>query len=39
MLSDDRNDVRLNYKGEIKANIPQFVSCICRLNIEVIRFN
>lgn len=35
MLSDSHFDVRLTHEGRLKANIPQFVTCICRLDISV----
>ncbi|KAK0399698.1 hypothetical protein QR680_003166 [Steinernema hermaphroditum] len=39
MLSDDRYDVRINYNGDVKINMPQFVTCICRLSIEQFPFD
>ncbi|TMS39232.1 hypothetical protein L596_005790 [Steinernema carpocapsae] len=39
MLSDNRYDVRVSHNGDIKINIPQFVTCICRLSIEQFPFD
>ncbi|KAF7637506.1 hypothetical protein Mgra_00003022 [Meloidogyne graminicola] len=39
MLNDDKFDARLKYTGEIKINIPQYVSCTCRLNIDLFPFD
>ncbi len=35
MLTPNRYDLRVSYDGQVKVNIPQFVTCICRLEIEV----
>jgi len=35
MLTDNRYDLRVSYDGHVKINIPQYVTCICRLAIDV----
>uniref|UniRef100_A0A7E4V033 Neurotransmitter-gated ion-channel ligand-binding domain-containing protein n=1 Tax=Panagrellus redivivus TaxID=6233 RepID=A0A7E4V033_PANRE len=39
MLTPNRYDVRLYHDGTIKINIPQYVTCICRLSIEQFPFD
>ncbi|KAE9556039.1 hypothetical protein FO519_000785 [Halicephalobus sp. NKZ332] len=39
MLTEDRYDVRVSHKGKVKINIPQYVSCICRLKIDMFPFD
>ena len=39
MLTEDRYDVRVSHKGRVKINIPQYVSCICRLQIDMFPFD
>ncbi|KAL7072484.1 hypothetical protein ACQ4LE_007735 [Meloidogyne hapla] len=39
MLNDEKYDARLRYDGKIKINIPQYVTCTCRLNIELFPFD
>ncbi|KAI6239712.1 CRE-LGC-9 protein [Aphelenchoides fujianensis] len=39
MLPDSKYDVRINSKGEIKINIPQYLEAICRLSIENFPFD
>jgi len=39
MLSDYLYDVRVDHKGNVKINIPQYVTCICRLQIEQFPFD
>uniref|UniRef100_A0A914EEW8 Neurotransmitter-gated ion-channel ligand-binding domain-containing protein n=1 Tax=Acrobeloides nanus TaxID=290746 RepID=A0A914EEW8_9BILA len=39
MLTDNRYDLRVDHTGKVKINIPQYVSCICRLNIEQFPFD
>ncbi|CAD5221732.1 unnamed protein product [Bursaphelenchus okinawaensis] len=39
MLSDDKYDVRVQSDGRVKINIPQYVTCICRLYIEQFPFD
>ena len=33
MLDDSRFDARIRHDGQIKLNIPEYVTCICRLSI------
>jgi nicotinic acetylcholine receptor len=39
MLSDDKYDARLLHTGIVKVNIPQYVTCTCRLGIELFPFD
>uniref|UniRef100_A0A914KHH0 Uncharacterized protein n=1 Tax=Meloidogyne incognita TaxID=6306 RepID=A0A914KHH0_MELIC len=39
MLTENRFDIRISSDGHIKANIPHYVSCICRLNISLFPFD
>lgn len=39
MLSDSKFDVRLQHDGTIKINIPEYVRCTCRLEIEQFPFD
>lgn len=39
MLTEEKYDVRLRHDGQVKINIPQHVTCICRLNIEQFPFD
>ncbi|KAH7699267.1 Protein LGC-9, partial [Aphelenchoides avenae] len=39
MLPDARYDVRVSHTGRVKVNIPQYVTCICRLSIERFPFD
>jgi nicotinic acetylcholine receptor len=39
MLSDAKFDVRLQHDGYIKINIPQYVRCTCRLEIDQFPFD
>uniref|UniRef100_A0AC35TZR6 Neur_chan_LBD domain-containing protein n=1 Tax=Rhabditophanes sp. KR3021 TaxID=114890 RepID=A0AC35TZR6_9BILA len=39
MLNDNLFDARIQSTGDVKINIPQFVSCICRLSIELFPFD
>ena len=39
MLTEDRYDVRVSHNGRVKINIPQYVSCICRLQIDMFPFD
>nr|CAD2202889.1 unnamed protein product [Meloidogyne enterolobii] len=39
MLNDEKYDARVKYNGQIKINIPQYVTCTCRLNIELFPFD
>ncbi|KAL3097429.1 hypothetical protein niasHS_003877 [Heterodera schachtii] len=39
MLNEEKYDVRLRWDGLIKVNIPQFVTCTCRLGIEQFPFD
>ncbi|GMT25399.1 hypothetical protein PFISCL1PPCAC_16696, partial [Pristionchus fissidentatus] len=39
MLTSNRADVRVFSDGLVKANLPQHVSCICRLSIENFPFD
>ncbi|CAD5227927.1 unnamed protein product [Bursaphelenchus xylophilus] len=39
MLTDDKYDVRVQADGRVKINIPQYVTCICRLYIEQFPFD
>ncbi|CAI4228340.1 unnamed protein product [Auanema sp. JU1783] len=39
MLSPNRADVRLHSDGEIKVNIPQYVSAICRIETQAFPFD
>ncbi|KAK0399699.1 hypothetical protein QR680_003167 [Steinernema hermaphroditum] len=39
MLTDNRHDVRVDYTGRVKMNIPQYVTCICRISIELFPFD
>lgn len=39
MLSENRFDIRITNRGRLKMNIPQYVTCICRLNIELFPFD
>lgn len=39
MLTENRFDIRLSNDGRIKANIPHYVTCICRLNISLFPFD
>ncbi|TMS39235.1 hypothetical protein L596_005791 [Steinernema carpocapsae] len=39
MLTENRHDVRVDYNGRVKVNIPQYVTCICRISIELFPFD
>uniref|UniRef100_A0A914I7K1 Uncharacterized protein n=1 Tax=Globodera rostochiensis TaxID=31243 RepID=A0A914I7K1_GLORO len=39
MLNEEKYDVRLRWDGHIKVNIPQYVTCTCRLGIEQFPFD
>lgn len=39
MLTDNRYDLRVWHDGRVKINIPQFVTCICRLSIDMFPFD
>uniref|UniRef100_A0A7E4ZSM1 Neur_chan_LBD domain-containing protein n=1 Tax=Panagrellus redivivus TaxID=6233 RepID=A0A7E4ZSM1_PANRE len=39
MLSENRYDIRVEHNGRVKINIPQYVTCICRLSIELFPFD
>uniref|UniRef100_A0A914HVP4 Uncharacterized protein n=1 Tax=Globodera rostochiensis TaxID=31243 RepID=A0A914HVP4_GLORO len=39
MLSDNYFDVRLTHQGKLKINMPQYVTCICRLDIALFPFD
>jgi hypothetical protein len=39
MLSPEKYDVRVQYDGSVKINIPQHVTCICRLSIDYFPFD
>uniref|UniRef100_A0A8R1I2I4 Uncharacterized protein n=1 Tax=Caenorhabditis japonica TaxID=281687 RepID=A0A8R1I2I4_CAEJA len=39
MLTDDRYDVRVQHTGHVKVNSPQFVSTLCRINIDLFPFD
>ncbi|EFO95637.1 CRE-LGC-9 protein [Caenorhabditis remanei] len=39
MLTDDRYDVRIQHTGHVKVNSPQFVSTLCRINIDLFPFD
>uniref|UniRef100_A0A0K0EJU8 Neur_chan_LBD domain-containing protein n=1 Tax=Strongyloides stercoralis TaxID=6248 RepID=A0A0K0EJU8_STRER len=39
MLGENKYDVRVQHTGHVKLNIPQFVTCICRLSIELFPFD
>uniref|UniRef100_A0AC34F9M9 Neurotransmitter-gated ion-channel ligand-binding domain-containing protein n=1 Tax=Panagrolaimus sp. ES5 TaxID=591445 RepID=A0AC34F9M9_9BILA len=39
MLTDNRYDLRVWHNGRVKINIPQFVTCICRLQIDMFPFD
>jgi nicotinic acetylcholine receptor len=38
MLTENRYDARVKYDGSVKINIPQYVTCICRLSIDRFPF-
>ncbi|CAB3409181.1 unnamed protein product [Caenorhabditis bovis] len=39
MLTDDRYDVRVQHTGHVKVNSPQYVSTLCRINIDLFPFD
>uniref|UniRef100_A0AC34F9T7 Uncharacterized protein n=1 Tax=Panagrolaimus sp. ES5 TaxID=591445 RepID=A0AC34F9T7_9BILA len=39
MLTEDKYDARIKSDGSIKLNVPQYVTCICRLSIEQFPFD
>lgn len=39
MLPDEKFDARISYKGEVKVNNPEYVTVICRLNIDLFPFD
>lgn len=39
MLTENRYDARVTYSGHVKINIPQYVTCICRLSIDRFPFD
>ncbi|VDM41119.1 unnamed protein product [Toxocara canis] len=39
MLNEDKFDAKVSHDGTIKLNIPQFVTCLCRLNIDPFPFD
>ncbi|KAF8375573.1 lgc-9, partial [Pristionchus pacificus] len=39
MLPDEKFDARINYRGEVKVNNPEYVTVICRLNIDNFPFD
>lgn len=39
MLTDDRYDVRVQHTGHVKINIPQFVTSLCRIDIDLFPFD
>uniref|UniRef100_A0AC35TY27 Neur_chan_LBD domain-containing protein n=1 Tax=Rhabditophanes sp. KR3021 TaxID=114890 RepID=A0AC35TY27_9BILA len=39
MLTENKYDARVKHTGHVKLNIPQFVTCICRLSIELFPFD
>ncbi|ETN73242.1 hypothetical protein NECAME_18433 [Necator americanus] len=39
MLNEDRYDVRVQHTGHVKINIPQFVTSLCRINIDLFPFD
>ncbi|CAD5221868.1 unnamed protein product [Bursaphelenchus okinawaensis] len=39
MLTENRYDIRLKHDGNIKVNIPQYVTCICKLQIDLFPFD
>ncbi|GMS95849.1 hypothetical protein PENTCL1PPCAC_18024, partial [Pristionchus entomophagus] len=39
MLPDEKFDARINYLGEVKVNNPEYVTVICRLNIDLFPFD
>ena len=39
MLSEERYDVRVQHTGHVKVNIPQFVTTLCRINIDLFPFD
>ncbi|KAI6236501.1 Neur-chan-LBD domain-containing protein [Aphelenchoides besseyi] len=39
MLTSERFDARVQHTGEIRINLPQYVSTICRLQIELYPFD
>uniref|UniRef100_A0A915E627 Uncharacterized protein n=1 Tax=Ditylenchus dipsaci TaxID=166011 RepID=A0A915E627_9BILA len=39
MLTDNRYDLRVSFDGRVKINMPQYVTCICRLAIERFPFD
>ncbi|VDL73549.1 unnamed protein product [Nippostrongylus brasiliensis] len=39
MLTEDRYDVRVQHTGHVKINIPQFVTSLCRIDIDLFPFD
>ncbi|XGW28247.1 hypothetical protein V3C99_008220 [Haemonchus contortus] len=39
MLTEDRYDVRVQHTGHVKINIPQFVTTLCRIDIDLFPFD
>ncbi|KAK5967146.1 hypothetical protein GCK32_018777, partial [Trichostrongylus colubriformis] len=39
MLTEDRYDVRVQHTGHVKINIPQFVTTLCRIDINLFPFD
>ncbi|CAD6190679.1 unnamed protein product [Caenorhabditis auriculariae] len=39
MLTEDRYDVRVQHTGHVKINSPQFVTALCRINIDLFPFD
>ncbi|GMR48188.1 hypothetical protein PMAYCL1PPCAC_18383, partial [Pristionchus mayeri] len=39
MLPDEKFDARITHQGEVKVNNPEYVTVICRLNIDLFPFD